>query len=116
MQRHGSPRRSSESSAVRKIMPASSKEPAAATKSSPPDPAEKIPISPPNVLAPRTTRLAVSRGTGRPRRRLLGSAQPPQRQRPRADSIPRALRQTLAAPKQSQKNKEKFPSMIEVFA
>src|SRR5205814_335562 len=115
MQRHGSPRRSSESSAVRKIMPASSKEPAAATKS-PPDPAEKIPISPPNVLAPRTTRLAVSHGTGRPRKRLRGSAQPPQHQRPRADSIPRALRQTLAAPKQSQKNKEKFPRIIEVFA
>src|SRR5205823_13402791 len=105
----------SESSAVPKTMPASSKEPAPATKS-PPDPAEKIPSSPPNVLAPRTTRLAVSRGTGRPRRRLRGSAQPPQRQRPRADSIPRAPRQTLAAPKQSQKNKEKFPSMIEVFA
>src|SRR6266705_1365318 len=114
MQRHGFPRRSSESSAVRKIMPASSKEPAAATKS--PDPAEKIPTSPPNVPAPRTTRLAVSHATGRPRKRLRGSAQPPQHQRPRADSIPRALRQTLAAPKQSQKNKEKFPSMIEVFA
>src|SRR5207237_8580468 len=113
MQRHGSPRRSSESSAVRKIMPASSKEPAAATKS-PPDPAEKMPISPPNVLAPRTTRLAVSRGTGGPRRRLRGSAQPPQRQGPRADAITRALGQELAAPQQSQKNKEKFPSMIEV--